>query len=224
MNPRRRAVLFLGASAAASGLSVAMVPHHKLADDRPLGSLEKIIPGAFDSWSTDRSMPVVLPAPDVQAKLDAIYNQVLSRTYIDAVGQRIMLSLAYGGDQSDGLRAHRPEVCYSAQGFSTRGLRLDHLTLGQRQIPVTRLIAQQGSRVEPITYWMTIGTLVARTGLETKFAQLKYSIRGLVPDGLLIRVSNLSADTDRSYALHDLFVTQLIAAMATTDRWRVVGA
>lgn len=223
MNARRRAAIFLGGSVLASGLSAALVPQRKLADGHPIGRLDDIVPPTFAGWRIDRSLPVVLPAPDVQAKLDAIYNQVVSRTYVDRAGQRVMLSIAYGGDQSDGLRAHRPEVCYSAQGFATRDLQDGSLDLPGRRIPVRRLVATHGARIEPITYWMTIGTLVARTGLETKLAQLRYSTRGLIPDGLLMRLSNISADAPQSYRLHDSFMNQLLAAMAPQDRWRFVG-
>jgi EpsI family protein len=223
MNMRRRAAVFLGASVLASGASVALVPHRKIADRNPLGKLEDLVPSRFEGWAIDHSIPMILPAPDVQAKLDAIYNQLVSRTYINAQGERIMLAIAYGGDQSDGLRAHRPEVCYSAQGFSTRDLQDGQLALPGRHIPVRRLVATQGPRIEPITYWMTIGTQVARTGLETKLAQLRYSTRGLIPDGLLMRVSNISRDAPKSYHLHDAFMNGLVAAVAPQDRWRLVG-
>ena len=86
-----------------------------------------------------------------------------------------------------------------------------------------RLVATQGPRVEPITYWMTIGTQVARTGLETKMAQLRYSTRGLIPDGLLMRVSNISRQSAQSFRLHDAFMNALVAAVPAQDRWRLVG-
>ena len=62
-------------------------------------NLETMFPKAFGDWRVDTSMPVILPSPDVQALLDKIYNQVLSRSYVNAKGERIMLSVAYGGDR-----------------------------------------------------------------------------------------------------------------------------
>jgi EpsI family protein len=223
VNPRRRAAIFFGGSVLASGLSMALVPQRKIADRNPIGKLDDLVPAQFEGWAIDHSIPMILPAPDVQAKLDAIYNQLVSRTYVNGQGERIMLAVAYGGDQSDGLRAHRPEVCYAAQGFATRNLQDGQLALPGRNIPVRRLVATQGGRIEPITYWMTIGTHVARTGLETKLAQLRYSTRGLIPDGLLMRVSNISRDEPKSYRLHDAFMNGLVAAMPAQERWRLVG-
>ena len=109
MNPARRKaiVLALGMGAAAA-LAHVGVPRHKIADQWET-DLETMFPAAFGDWEVDRSLPVILPAPDVQAKLDAIYNQVLARTYVNRkTGQRVMLSVAYGGDQSDGCDAHLP--------------------------------------------------------------------------------------------------------------------
>jgi EpsI family protein len=37
---------------------------------------------------------------------------------INPQGYRIMLSIAYGKNQSDALQLHKPEICYPAQGFT----------------------------------------------------------------------------------------------------------
>ena len=114
---RRKAIVVLAGMGAAAALAKVGVPTKKIADTWET-DLEKMFPTQFGDWQVDRSMPVILPAPDVQAKLDAIYNQVLARTYVNVrTGERVMLSVAYGGDQSDGMSVHLPEVCYPAQGF-----------------------------------------------------------------------------------------------------------
>ena len=128
-----------------------------LADQIGKPDLETLFPKRFGDWQIDTAMPVVLPAPDVQAQLNAIYNQVLSRTYVNSAGQRIMLAVAYGGDQSDGSSAHRPEVCYPAQGFAITGNERAVQPLGAGSLPVRRLISRLGDRSEPITYWVVVG-------------------------------------------------------------------
>jgi hypothetical protein len=93
-------------------------PTLRLAEVKPAIQLEQQIPEAFGEWRLDRSIRPVLPDPSLQAMLDSLYSQVLARTYVNAQGQRIMLSIAYGSDQSNEATAvHRPEFCYSAQGF-----------------------------------------------------------------------------------------------------------
>ena len=168
-------------------------------------------------------MPVQLVSPDTAALLNKLYNQTLSRTYVNPKGERIMLSVAYGGDQSDGTRAHRPEVCYPAQGFQLLSSSSSTLHGDAEGMRVRRLVAKLGGRVEPITYWMVIGDKVTITGTEAKWAQLSYSMRGVVPDGLLVRVSSIDANTDAAYGLQRQFVEQLSSAIAPAIRPQVMG-
>ena len=168
-------------------------------------------------------MPVTLVAPDTQSVLDRIYSQTLSRTYVDENGDRIMLSVAYGGDQSDATRAHRPEVCYPAQGFEILSSSSDVLALGNRSLRVRRLVSKMGSRVEPITYWITVGDRVTVTGTEQKMAQLSYSTRGLIPDGMLVRVSSIDGDISRAFSLQQSFISGMAEALSPRDRSQVVG-
>ena len=168
-------------------------------------------------------MPVTLVAPDTQSVLDRIYSQTLSRTYVDEDGDRIMLSVAYGGDQSDATRAHRPEVCYPVQGFEILSSNSDVLALGNRSLRVRRLVSKMGSRVEPITYWITVGDRVTVTTTEQKLAQLSYSTRGLIPDGMLVRVSSIDGDISRAFSLQQSFISGMAEALSSQDRSQVVG-
>jgi len=91
--------LILGAVMVLAALAaVALTPTRKLAQEQ-LVSLEVLIPQSFADWQLDPGIAPVTVSPDVQAKLDKIYNQVLSRTYVNSSGERIMLSVAYGGNQ-----------------------------------------------------------------------------------------------------------------------------
>lgn len=224
MNPvRRRAAIVACLMGASFGGAAAWRPTKRLADSRAKVELETMFPKAFGDWALDARMAVQLISPDTQAMLDKIYNQTLSRTYVNSKGDRIMLSVAYGGDQSDGTRAHRPEVCYPAQGFQVAAMRKSAIDVSVRTLPVRQLVATLGSRVEPITYWTVVGERVALSGSEQKLAQLAYSVRGLIPDGLLVRVSNVGPAGEAAYALHQAFIAQLALALSPGDRSVVVG-
>jgi len=194
-----------------------------MADAGAKVDLESMIPDAFGEWRIDRTIAPIAVAPDVQAKLDKLYNQTLARTYYRPDGQRIMLSIAYGGDQSDAMRAHRPEVCYSAQGFDVGGLAKGLMQIADDRIPVMRLVARQRNRIEPITYWMVVGDQVARTGLEQKLAQLKFGFSGVIPDGILVRVSSIGANSSSAYELHERFAAELVRSIDGSSRLRLVG-
>lgn len=215
---RLRAVISLVLMVAAFAIAQAWTPRTKLADSRPRVVLESMFPKQFGEWRVDDRMPVQLISPDQAAVLDKIYNQTLSRTYVNAQGERVMLSVAYGGDQSDGTRAHRPEVCYPAQGFDMLSNVRSALALETGgELQVRRLVARLGGRVEPITYWVTVGEFTATSGTEQKLAQLRYGVRGMIPDGMLMRVSTIDANAARSYQLQDRFVRDLRRAMAPAD-------
>ena len=220
-----RASLF--ASIAALGMAGAAVAAPALAPQPttdPSFDLERLVPERFGDWRVDADVPPVAPAPDVQAKLDRLYGQVLSRTYVNAAGERMMLTVAYGGDQSDALKVHRQEVCYRAQGFEIHGLAHGSLTADGRSIPVTRMLAVRGERSEPVTYWFTMGDRVVLGRFERLRVQLAAGLRGRVPDGMLVRVSSLSGDAPAAYAAQAGFVGALLAAVPAPSATRLAGA
>lgn len=208
---------------AAAGMALALKPTHKIADSEPKIDLEVLIPRTFGDWKVDETIVPLLPDPQTQAKLNRIYNQTLSRTYINRQGDRIMLSIAYGGDQSDAMAVHKPEICYPAQGFQILRNANDTFSTGDGRIPVKRLVAVQGQRNEPITYWMTVGDTVAATGWKWKLNQIKYGLTGKIPDGLLFRVSSIETDDAKAYQTQDTFTRELLKAMSPTGRERIIG-
>jgi hypothetical protein len=82
-------VLMLGAAT----LSVVAVPTKLLSDTRPAFDLEKSIPKAFGDWTVDPFTTPIPPSPDQEAALSKIYDQILSRTYVNSRGERMMLSI-----------------------------------------------------------------------------------------------------------------------------------
>ena len=221
---RWKALLLCVLMAASAAMAHLARPTVKIADSGPRVDLETLFPREFGDWRIDSRTPVILPSPDLQAKLDAIYNQVLSRTYVNAEGERVMLSVAYGGDQSDGTSAHRPEVCYPAQGFQVLGNEVGTIDLDGRQMPVKRLQSRLGARYEPITYWIVVGDQVVTSGTQQKIAQLGYGVRGQIPDGMLVRVSSIGVDAKAGHALQARFVNDLVRSIDPERRLRIAGA
>lgn len=220
---RRRAAMAAVLMVAGAALTQWGRPTAYLSDQLGKPDLAALFPSQFGSWRVDANQAVVLPAPDVQAQLNAIYNQVLTRTYVNATGQRIMLSVAYGGDQYDGTSAHRPEVCYPAQGFDItfNQKRVQRITQGQ--LGVRTLVAKLGGRNEPITYWVVVGGQIATTGIEQKLAQMRYGVRGVIADGMLVRVSSIETDREKGLGLQAVFITDLANAIPEPGRSRVFG-
>jgi EpsI family protein len=195
-----------------------------VADARANFNLDAMIPKSFAGWTIDNSVVPLTPDPNQKELIAALYDQTLSRTYINAQGQRVMLSIAYGGDQSKQLQLHLPEVCYVAQGFDMLKDRRDELATGFGKLPVKRLVARQNARNEPITYWVTIGDKAVMSGLDQKMQRFLYGLSGRIPDGMLVRVSTIEADEGNAYKVQDRFVNQMLSALDPQARSRLLGA
>ena len=237
---RLNAILALALMLLALAAAQAWRPSVRLADRHAKVDLAQLFPAEFGGWAIDTAVPLQLVSAEAQAGLDAVYHQTLGRIYRNPQGQRIMLSVAYGGDQSDATRAHRPEVCYPAQGFEIVERHDGEIALGTlgalgaigalgppelpiRRLRVRQLLTRQGSRVEPVTYWITVGRYVALSGTEQKLAQLSYSLRGVIPDGMLVRVSSIDSDAAHAYGVQAAFVGAMVLAMAADRQSRVIG-
>ncbi len=224
---KRRAVLVMGLMVSTAWGAEAIRPTRRLADIKPRIDLDGQVPKAFGDWRVDTSIVPIMPAPDVQAKLDAVYTQVLARTYINPRGERIMLSIAYGSDQgTEATAVHRPEFCYTAQGFRIQAFGSSTVTTAAGgTVPVRRLEGSYGSRVEPILYWVTLDETATVPGVGRKLAQIRYGLRGQIPDGMLVRVSSIERhDREAAWRVQGGFLTQLSDAIPQNVRSRYIGA
>lgn len=199
-------------------------PTQRLADVKPKILLEQQIPKQFGEWVEDTTLLPILPNPEVQAKLDVLYSSTLARTYRNRMGERVMLSIAYGSDQgSEATAVHRPEFCYSAQGFKVNDLGDATTSIGPRLLNVRRLVGVVGNRHEPITYWITLDETATLPGFSRKYEQIKYGLRGEIPDGLLFRVSSINSDEAESFKLQDKFLNDLALNMNPSILSRYFG-
>lgn len=217
---------FLVVSAAmitAAGAALVLKPS-RLPPDAAAFDLEDVVRRSFGDWRVDPGVVPIPPAPDVQANLEKLYAQIVNRTYVNSRGERIMLTIAYGGDQSDALKAHRQEVCYAAQGFEVRNVRHESLRFRDRAVPVTRLLAVRGRRSEPVTYWFTMGDRVVLGRLERLMVQLKFGLSGRIPDGMLVRVSSFSSHPAQAFRGHEEFIGALLGAAREGDVRRLLGS
>lgn len=172
----------------------------------PVGKIEEVVPDRFGGWVREESPAKFIVNPVLEENLFGIYAQVLSRTYVNAGGYRIMLSIAYGGDQSRELQVHRPEVCYAAGGFTINSMKKVGLSTEIGEVPAMQLVAISGDRKEPVTYWVRIGEKIVRGNIEQGLARTTYGLKGYIPDGLLFRVSSIDGDFESAFKIQEDFV------------------
>lgn len=219
----RPAILVAALMFATSVGALVVRPDTKAADRGLAISLETVVPKHFADWQEEEQRVAQVVNPQTKELLDKLYSQILTRTYVDADGYRIMLSVAYGSDQRGELQAHKPEVCYPAQGFELHDLRASELQTDFGNIAANRLFASLRTRNEPVTYWFTVGDSAVKNKIEKRLVELRYGLTGQIPDGLLFRVSSIDPDRERAYRKQDRFINDLLASVPPADRLRLSG-
>lgn len=222
---RRRAWQAAAAMGLAALTGQALVPTKRLSDLRGPIELKRNTPLRFADWRLDDSASGGLVNPQTQALLDRLYTEVLERTYVNSKGQRIMLSMAYGADQSDpSVQLHYPEICYPAQGFKVERMHEAWVALSLGRLHVKRVETQYASqRFEPVTYWTMMGDMQSLDLFAKRMAEMRHGLRGEIVDGVLIRVSSINTDSAAAFALQDRFIADLVAALAPAFRHRLTG-
>lgn len=223
MNTKYTALTLAALMCAVSLAGVAARPSAKAVDAGNAISLEATVPKIFGDWKELPDQGGLIVNPETKQLLDKLYSQILSRTYVHKDGYRIMLSMAYGDDQRGGLQAHRPEVCYPAQGFRVGKIEDGALPTPFGSIDVRRLGTQLGPRNEPVTYWLTVGDQVIKSTFDKRLAQIRLGLTGQIPDGLLFRISSIDGDDAHGFAMHQKFAAEMMGALSPTARRQLSG-
>lgn len=219
-----RSSLYLAiAMVALSVLAFTLRPTQRMSEQNSAINLEAMIPQEFGDWKVDKSANTFFVDPTVTERVNKTYLQSISRTYVKSNGERVMLAIAYGGDQNDMMQVHKPEICYAAQGFFVK--QSDDVTLkaDNEEFVARRMLAEKGSRLEPVTYWVTIGNKVAVNPLQWRLERIRYGLTGVVPDGLLFRVSTIGNDLSKEYSNQQEFIEDLVRSLDSTSRSRILG-
>lgn len=214
--------MLLGAGVALAAAGQFIKPGEK-APSRPAAfDLEDMIPRQIGEW---RHKPIANRTVNPQTKelLDKIYSQILERIYVNPDGYAIMVAVAYGADQRGTLEAHKPEVCYPAQGFQIKANQESDLATSRGVIHARQVYAINGERHEPVTYWFTMSNAQVNTRLSKRIQQIKSAITGQIPDGILFRVSSLDNQPEHAWEVQSAFVRKLVDILPPIDRQRLAG-
>lgn len=221
--PSRRDVVLGGALGAAALGAAALVPRDRLVLLADGQRLDDLVPEVVGPWRHVPAAGIVLPRQE--GSLSArLYGQVLARGYLAEGHLPMTLVMAYGAVQNDLLQLHRPEVCYSAVGFEISQTLAGSLPLpGGASLPVRRLVARSGNRVETITYWTRVGDDLPTSGTEQRLVKLRQQWHGYIADGLLVRLSTGIAPDEQVTRDQTLFARLLVEAVPAASRAAIVG-
>lgn len=205
-------------------LAKTITPTQKLSELQGTLDLESHVPTRFGKWTMVVQGNRGIVDPQRQELLDRLYTQMLARTYVNSNGDQIMLSIAYGDDQRDGMQMHYPEVCYPAQGFSIKNSSTATIQTISGSRVVRQLETSLGTnRPEPVTYWTTIGEQAVFSGTSKKLAEMQYGLRGIIPDGLLFRASSIDQNSQHAFQVHQQFIYDLTNSIDPKYRSRIIG-
>jgi EpsI family protein len=229
MNPVQ-AVLASCAILTTALLAEVLTPRELMASASSTLVLERAIPQQFGRWKYVPNVGLVTPSEQEgvdtnNTEAGKIYTQELTRGYTDGEGHTVMFLVAYGPVQNYRLKSHRPEVCYTAAGFRVFDKSTAEVAYrnGAAPVQLERVIAEREARFEPVSYWRRVGNEISNGVFENQVTRLKYGLRGLVPDGALVRVSIIGLPADRSFELQNQFVRDLLNEVDGPTRKFLVG-
>jgi EpsI family protein len=196
----------------AAGFAYARTPQpgpKQLAKD----GLDALIPKALGPWKFETTSGLVLPPPDETA--DRLYDEVLTRVYTRPDGAAVMMLVAYSSVQDGLLQIHRPEVCYPASGYALSETRVEPMKLANGDMIPTRIFtAGSAVRSEHVLYWTRLGSHLPTSWRQQRWAVVLENLNGLIPDGILVRVSCVDPDSNKAFAMLRDFASDLLGSVS----------
>jgi EpsI family protein len=210
-------------------LAWAATPRAKMNQD---ASLAQAVPSQFGEWTELKTgLTQASLSTNTQGGLteEQPYDEVLMRTYGNSKGEQVMLALAYAREQRQEVKIHRPEVCYTAQGYKLLDERdVEVPQTGSRSgVLGKRLLMGSSYRTEAVSYWIRMGSAYPQSGAGARLAILQYGLKGIVPDAVLVRASSIVAkpgESSAAFARQERFLAELVQAMNATSASLLVAA
>lgn len=184
--------------------------------------LESLMPARVGRWTYETSAGLVLPPRDQLS--ERLYDELVTRVYSAPDGTGVMLLIAYSGAQDGMLQVHRPEVCYPASGYQLTESREHNIPINPSFTLPTRFIVAEGfSRTEQLIYWTRIGPSFPTGWLGQRGAVISENMKGIIPDGVLVRISTIAEDSTAATSVLDSFTRALIPSLPDKARQALIG-
>ena len=223
--------VMLGVTMLATAAAVRLLqPEPIVASTQP--TLAETVPSAFGEWKEVSSVAEQIdPARNAdEPSMDRPYDDVLMRAYGNSRGDVVLLTLAYGRNQRQEVKIHRPDVCYTAQGFqlvSRSQVSFPVTGVSGRQVEGMRMLVSAPGRTEAVSYWIRIGAVFTDNAWAIRYHIFQQGISGRAVDGMLVRASQIVSGTDAAsperYRLQERFLADLVRALPKSARRQLVG-
>ena len=231
----RPAIALLLCCSVAAGLAYRLHPTQSV--DRGRATLSAVLLPSAGGWREVKSglvqMSLTPEGVDRSEALAATYDDTAMTSYVDGQGNVVMVALAYGRSQRQEGKIHRPELCYSAQGYGVQ--KFDPVPLSglasdaAEKVQIHRLEANSRHRREIVSYWIRIGDLFSTSAFQTRAYLMKTGLQGRIPDGILFRVSQIvpgdlaGVELEKAYARQEEFMTTLATSLRGDAQEMLLG-
>lgn len=219
----RRDVLLGSLLIGTAALSFARLPRTPIIG-LPKKAAKDVIPRQIGSWAEVGSPDDIVLPPEDERSAAAIYDEQVMRAYANDRPEAVMLLVAYARSQSSMLMVHRPESCYPGAGFTIVSNDAVSIPLGSTlSIGGRFLTTRRDSRVEHVLYWTRFGNETPVDWDAQRWSIAAQALRGMIPDGALVRLSIVSQDASRSLSILREFAAELVRTAGSEGRGLLVG-
>lgn len=194
-------------------------------------SLARSIPTQFGDWKEvsyagDQIDPGKGTADE--PNMDRPYDDVLMRAYGNSRGEVVLLAVAYGRNQRQEVKIHRPDVCYTAQGFQlVERSRVSMPFSSSPDIQGMRMLVKAPGRTEAVSYWIRIGNVFTENAWAIRYHIFKQGLAGRAVDGVLVRASRIEQGgttvSGSRYRVQEEFLGDLVRALPPQARHLLLG-
>jgi EpsI family protein len=223
--------IVLGATMLATAAAVLVLQPEPLpANSQPV--LAQTVPTAFGDW---REVSAVAEQVDPgksaeDPSMDRPYDDILMRAYGNSRGDVVLLTLAYGRNQRQEVKIHRPDVCYTAQGFqlvSRSRVSFPVTGIGGKSVEGMRMLVSAPGRTEAVSYWIRIGDVFTDNAWAIRYHIFEQGVSGRAVDGMLVRASQIvpgsRVASPERFRLQERFLADLVRALPKQARRQFVG-
>lgn len=183
------------------------------------GEVADTIPMTVGNWTGTVDSNLVMP-PEDERKAANLYDEQVLRSYTRAENSdEVMFVLAYDRNQSGMLMVHRPESCYPGSGFAINADEPVTIPLAPNIFANGRFLStQREERIEQVLYWTRLGNEFPNSWDEERRFLAFQNLRGLAPDGALVRLSLINADAEAAKKQLMNFATEIFTASDRAGR------